>query len=153
MNRLFLRIFMYSNFLSNYHWPAGAPTTFTHINPAIFDLPTPFSHTPIIHWTYIMCFNILLVNFFQTNIFSFWKRYQNRNSQVAVFSVFIFVIDAYSERGKKWHRTTQRACSDWNTGDERQWEKVSGFHEYFILLSMLWKTWILLIDTKNRTNK
>ena len=42
----------------------------------------------------------------------------SRTSQVSGFSIFVFLLNDYSERRKSWHRNTQYMCYPCHTEDE-----------------------------------
>lgn len=69
---------------------------------AFSEQPIPSPHISFVQCTFTVHFNNLLVNFRRTNIFIIKKNFNtDHTEQVERLSIFIFILNAYSERWKK----------------------------------------------------
>jgi hypothetical protein len=82
-----------------------------HISPASFEQPTPFPYIPYLHLTIAHTSTVCLCTSARRTFLEFKILVIDRTFQVAGFSIFGFIFNDYSERGKNNYAILRNARS------------------------------------------
>ena len=137
---------LHSHFLSNHPWPKMGSHILIlvmHISPAFFEQPK-FPHIPFVYCTLIIRFTTL--DFRRAKIFIVWKPHHRRTSQVAVFSVIVYICNYYTELRKHCDM-----CSSWLSVDDCPSQEVRALPAWplFTIGSYFFWTRLVLVYWKS----